>query len=117
MTTPVAVGKTVQVHTVRAEEKLEAHVVELPDYERKRFDDVAFMTAMNLCLMGNYAQTGHFGGPLAYHPLQRRLSSGRSSSGWIALRPTRAEVPFLGQVHARGWPLHPDLLLLVDDSL
>ena len=68
MTTPVAVGKTVQVHTVRAEEKLEAHVVELPDYERKRFDDVAFMTAMNLCLMGNYAQTGHFGGPLAYTP-------------------------------------------------
>jgi hypothetical protein len=27
MTTPVAVGKAVQVHTVRAEEKLEAHVV------------------------------------------------------------------------------------------
>ena len=26
------------------------------------------MTAMSLCLMGNYAQTGHFGGPLAYTP-------------------------------------------------
>ena len=26
------------------------------------------MTAMSLTLLGNYAQTGHFGGPLAYTP-------------------------------------------------
>jgi transketolase len=32
-------------------------------------EDIGFMTCMTLCLLGNYAQTGHFGGPLAYTPL------------------------------------------------
>ena len=35
----------------------------LPD--RQRLEDVGFMTCMTLTLLGNYAQTGHFGGPLA----------------------------------------------------
>jgi transketolase len=34
----------------------------------QRLDDVGFMTCMTLVLLGNYAQTGHFGGPLAYTP-------------------------------------------------
>ena len=68
MTTSVSVGQTVVLHSVTAESKREARSVDLPDYDRERFDDVAFLTAMNLCLMGNYAQTGHFGGPLAYTP-------------------------------------------------
>ena len=42
--------------------------IALPDYDRDRMDDVAYMTAMTLVLMGNYCQTGHFGGPLAYTP-------------------------------------------------
>lgn len=33
-----------------------------------RLEDVGFMTCMTLTLMGNYSQTGHFGGPLAYTP-------------------------------------------------
>ncbi|MBN1686018.1 MAG: hypothetical protein JW852_05155 [Spirochaetales bacterium] len=40
--------------------------VKLPDYQKERLDDLAFLTAMTLVLMGNYSQTGHFGGPLAY---------------------------------------------------
>ncbi|MGZ5926784.1 MAG: transketolase-like TK C-terminal-containing protein [Rhizomicrobium sp.] len=36
--------------------------------ERARFEDIGFMTCMTLVLLGNYAQTGHFGGPLAYTP-------------------------------------------------
>ena len=31
-------------------------------------EDVGFMTCMTLVWLGNYAQTGHFGGPLAYTP-------------------------------------------------
>ena len=42
--------------------------IALPDYDRDKMDDVAYMTAMTLVLMGNYCQTGHFGGPLAYTP-------------------------------------------------
>ena len=37
-------------------------------YERQRLEDVGYMTCMTLALLGNYAQTGHFGGPLAYTP-------------------------------------------------
>ncbi len=37
-------------------------------YDRERLEDVGFMTCMALVLLGNYAQTGHFGGPLAYTP-------------------------------------------------
>ena len=42
--------------------------VNLPDFEREHVKDIGFMTCMTLVLMGNYAQTGHFGGPLAYTP-------------------------------------------------
>ena len=37
--------------------------------ERERLEDVGFMTCMTLVLLGNYAQTGHFGCPLAYTPI------------------------------------------------
>jgi transketolase len=36
--------------------------------DRQRLEDVGFMTCMTLTLLGNYAQTGHFGGPVAYTP-------------------------------------------------
>jgi transketolase len=38
-------------------------------FDREGLEDLGFMTCMTLVLMGNYAQTGHFGGPLAYTPL------------------------------------------------
>ena len=37
-------------------------------YDREHFEDIGQMTCMTLVLLGNYAQTGHFGGPLAYTP-------------------------------------------------
>jgi transketolase len=37
-------------------------------YDRERLEDIGFLTSMTLVLLGNYAQTGHFGGPLAYTP-------------------------------------------------
>jgi len=37
-------------------------------YDAEKLDDVGFMTCITLSLLGNYAQTGHFGGPLAYTP-------------------------------------------------
>ena len=42
--------------------------IQLPEYDKARFEDVGFLTAMTLVLLGNYSQTGHFGGPLAYTP-------------------------------------------------
>ena len=40
----------------------------LDSQDKQRLEDVGFMTCMTLTLLGNYAQTGHFGGPLAYTP-------------------------------------------------
>src|ERR1700690_1428476 len=36
--------------------------------EHKGIEDIGYMTSMALVLLGNYAQTGHFGGPLACTP-------------------------------------------------
>jgi len=44
-------------------------VIDLPDFDRGRLEDIGFLTAMTLTVMCNYAQTGHFGGPLAYTPM------------------------------------------------
>ncbi|HKB12793.1 MAG TPA: hypothetical protein VKD69_19150 [Vicinamibacterales bacterium] len=43
-------------------------VAETPASDLQRLEDVGFMTCMTLVFLGNYAQTGHFGGPLAYTP-------------------------------------------------
>ncbi len=37
-------------------------------YDKQQLEEVGFLTCMTLVLLGNYAQTGHFGGPLAYTP-------------------------------------------------
>ena len=56
------------VTTIESERMPSAHAVEVPDYDKEYFDDVAFMTSMLLVLLGNYRGSGHFGGPLAYTP-------------------------------------------------
>ncbi len=37
-------------------------------YDRQELEDIGYLTCMTLVLLGNYSQTGHFGGPLAYTP-------------------------------------------------
>ena len=50
--------------------------------DRERMEDVGFMTCMTLVLLGNYAQTGHFGGPLAYTPFNVATHlAGRDNGG------------------------------------
>ena len=59
---------TVTVSRVALSSQTTRNPVVVPDYDKQRIEDVGFLTAMNLVLLGNYAQTGHFGGPLAYTP-------------------------------------------------
>ncbi len=61
-------SSTAIVNTLSLSHGVTAREVELPDYDKDRLEDVGFLTAMTLVLLGNYAQTGHFGGPLAYTP-------------------------------------------------
>ena len=58
----------ISVRSASSRERARDGDVTVPDYERARLEDVGFMTAMTLSLLGNYSQTGHFGGPLAYTP-------------------------------------------------
>jgi transketolase len=41
---------------------------QVPAAYDRHMEDIGYMTCMTLVLLGNYAQTGHFGGPLAYTP-------------------------------------------------
>ena len=55
------------------------------DYNRERIEDIGYMTCMTLVLLGNYAQTGHFGGPLAYTPYNVALHLAGPGTGWTSL--------------------------------
>src|ERR1700753_3314759 len=48
--------------------RLQGNKMRISADERGRLEDVGYMTCMTLVLLGNDAQTGHFGGPLAYTP-------------------------------------------------
>jgi transketolase len=50
--------------------------------DQQQLEDIGFMTCMTLVLLGNYAQTGHFGGPLAYTPFNVAMHlAGRERGG------------------------------------
>src|ERR1700709_1650289 len=62
--------------------------------ERGRLEDVGFMTCMPLVLLGNYAQTGHFGGPLAYTPLNVAAHLAGPERGGLRYDYRRPKHPF-----------------------
>ncbi len=64
------------------------------DYDRDRFEDIGFMTCMTLSLLGNYAQTGHFGGPLAYTPYNIALHLAGPELGGLRYDYRRPKHPF-----------------------
>lgn len=61
-------SKTAPMNQIQLSRNTSASQVTLPDYGKDRVEDIGFLTAMTLTLLGNYAQTGHFGGPLGYTP-------------------------------------------------
>ena len=75
-------------------------------YERRRLEDVGYMTCMALTLLGNYTQTGHFGGPLAYTPFNVATHLIGPESGRAPLRLPAAQASIRRQVHAGCRPLH-----------
>ena len=83
--------------------------------ERQRLEDVGYMTCMTLVLLGNYAQTGHFGGPLAYTPFNVATHLAGPASGGLRFDYRRQKHPYRRQVHAGRRPLRADLLRAVDD--
>ncbi len=76
--------RKIAVQRVESQGRQRKLYVDLPVYERRRFDDVAFMTAMVNVLICNYAQTGHFGGPMSYTPANVALHLGGPELGALA---------------------------------
>ena len=60
--------RSVAVSGIDAEQRVRKSSITVPDYDRDEVESIGWLTAMTLSLLGNYAQTGHFGGPLAYTP-------------------------------------------------
>ena len=67
---------------------------ELSALDRARLEDVGFMTCMTLVLLGNYAQTGHFGGPLAYTPFNVAYHLAGPEHGGLSYDYRRPKHPF-----------------------
>ena len=63
-------------------------------FERQRLEDVGFMTCMTLVLLGNYSQTGHFGGPLAYTPYNVAVHLAGPSLGGLRFDYRRPKHPY-----------------------
>jgi len=66
----------------------------LGDEERSQIEDIGFLTCMTLVLLGNYAQTGHFGGPLAYTPFNVALHLVGPERGGLRYDYRRPKHPF-----------------------
>jgi transketolase len=66
--TDTTANSVANVNSVALSARQSASAVTIPDYDRSRLEDIGFLSAMTMVTMCNYAQTGHFGGPLAYTP-------------------------------------------------
>ena len=99
--------RAVTINSVAAEERQAALSVELPDYDRERFEDVAFMTSMTLVLLGNYAQTGHFGGPLAYTPYNVAAHLAGPEAGGLRYDIRQPKLPFSDKFMVAGGHTSP----------
>ena len=86
--------------------------VEVPAYDRERLEDIGFMTAMTLTLLGNYQQTGHFGGPLAYTPYNVALHLAGPENGGLQYDYRRPKHPFGDKLLLAGGHNIPTLYAL-----
>jgi transketolase len=95
MNPDVATGTTVAtVTSVSSERRESIRSVELPPFDRERYEDVAFMTAMILVLLGNYRGSGHFGGPLSYTPFNVAVHLGGPELGGLSYDLREPKHPF-----------------------
>ena len=84
-------------------------------YERQRLEDVGYMTCMTLTLLGNYAQTGHFGGPLAYTPFNVAAHLAGPELGGLRYDYRRPKHPYSDKFMLAAGHCAPDVLRAVDD--
>ena len=94
--------KSVTLRNIDRDHSRRPLVVELPSYERERFDDVTFLTAMLLTVLGNYRGSGHFGGPLAYTPYNVASHLGGPALGALSYDLREPKHPFADRFMLAG---------------
>jgi transketolase len=67
-----------------------------------RLEDIGYMTSMTLVLLGNYAQTGHFGGPLAYTPYNVAVHLAGPDAGGLCYDYRRPKHPYADKFMLAG---------------
>ena len=67
-----------------------------------RLEDIGYMTSMTLVLLGNYAQTGHFGGPLAYTPYNVAVHLAGPHAGGLCYDYRRPKHPYADKFMLAG---------------
>ena len=105
-------GTAVLLRTADKRGQATETTVEVPAYDRQRLEDVGFMTAMTLTLLGNYQQTGHFGGPLAYTPYNIALHLAGPENGGLRYDYRRPKHPFGDKLLLAGGHNIPTLYAL-----
>ena len=65
-------------------------------------EDIGFMTCMTMVLLGNYSQTGHFGGPLAYTPYNVAAHLAGPELGGLRFDYRRPKHPFCDKFMLAG---------------
>jgi transketolase len=71
-------------------------------FDQERLEDTGFLTAMTLVLLGNYAQTGHYGGPLAYTPYNVAVHLAGPDFGGLRYDYRRPKHPFCDKFMLAG---------------
>lgn len=95
-------ARTATIKTIGAQGETSPLLTELPIYQKERYDDVAFMTAMILVLLGNYRGSGHLGGPLAYTPCNVAIHLGGPEMGGLRYDIREPKHPFCDKFMLAG---------------
>ncbi len=95
-------AQSVVIHSVSGTQRLSPLEVSLGGMELEPYEDTAFMTAMILVLLGNYAQTGHYGGPLAYTPYNVAVHLGGPDIGALRYDIRRPKHPLADRFMLAG---------------
>lgn len=95
-------GSVTTINQIALSANRERTPIELPQYDKRRMEDVGFLTAMTLVLLGNYSQTGHFGGPLAYTPYTVALHLAGPEMGGMRYDYRRPKHPYADRFMLAG---------------
>jgi transketolase len=95
------------MHAVRSS----ADLLQTPA-DQERMEDLGYMTCMTLVLLGNYAQTGHFGGPLACTPYNVATHLAGPELGAMRYDYRRPKHPFSDKFMLAGGHAVPTLYAL-----